>query len=220
MAIEHADFEGIERLSLVLDADIVSTFDSPDSVKLGTCKLIEQVMIGEDNVIKFSGVGSGAACTIVLRGASKHLLDEAERSLHDALCVLKRTVEVTKTVLGAGCSEMIMSKAVMELAKKTSGKKSFAMESFAKALKQIPSIISENAGLDSAEIISVLESEHYKGNNTMGIDINNGNVGDVAKLKITEALIVKRQVLISATEAAEMILRIDEIIKAAPRKRN
>jgi len=94
------------------------------------------------------------------------------------------------------------------------------MESFAKALKQIPSIISENAGLDSAEIISVLESEHYKGNNTMGIDINNGNVGDVAKLKITEALIVKRQVLISATEAAEMILRIDEIIKAAPRKRN
>jgi len=123
MAIEHADFEGIERLSLVLDADIVSTFDSPDSVKLGTCKLIEQVMIGEDNVIKFSGVGSGAACTIVLRGASKHLLDEAERSLHDALCVLKRTVEVTKTVLGAGCSEMIMSKAVMELAKKNIRKK-------------------------------------------------------------------------------------------------
>jgi T-complex protein 1 subunit beta len=123
---------------------------------------------------------------------------------------------------------MIMSKAVMELAKKTSGKKSFAMESFAKALKQIPSIISENAGLDSAEIISALESEHYKGNKTMGIDINKGNVGDVEKLKITEALIVKRQVLISATEAAEMILRkflnkikgIDEIIKAAPRKRN
>jgi T-complex protein 1 subunit beta len=102
MAIEHADFEGIERLSLVLDADIVSTFDSPDSVKLGTCKSIEQIMIGEDTVIKFSGVGNGAACTIVLRGAGSHILDEAERSLHDALCVLKRTVEETKTVLGAG----------------------------------------------------------------------------------------------------------------------
>jgi len=94
------------------------------------------------------------------------------------------------------------------------------MESFAKALKQIPSIISDNAGLDSAEIVSELEAQHYLGNNTMGIDIVNGTVADVEKLKITEAFIVKRQVLISATEAAEMILRIDEIIKAAPRKRN
>jgi len=121
MAIEHADFEGIERLALVLDADIVSTFDDPEKVKLGRCEKIEEIMIGEDMVIKFSGVASGAACTIVLRGASTHLLDEAERSLHDALCVLKRTVEESRTVLGAGCSEMIMSKAVMDLAKKNFG---------------------------------------------------------------------------------------------------
>lgn len=109
MAIEHADFEGVERLSLVLGADIVSTFDTPDKVKLGTCKLIEEIMIGEDKVIHFSGCEKGEACTIVLRGASKTLLDEAERSLHDALCVLTQTVKESRIVLGGGSSEMLMA---------------------------------------------------------------------------------------------------------------
>jgi T-complex protein 1 subunit beta len=90
--IEHADFEGIERLALVLDGDIVSTFDDPENVRLGRCDLIEEIMIGESKVLRFSGVPKGEACTIVLRGASQHLLDEAERSLHDALCVLSQTV--------------------------------------------------------------------------------------------------------------------------------
>ena len=92
MAIEHADFEGVERLALVLGAEIVSTFDSPDAVKLGKCDLIEEVMIGEDKLLKFSGVALGEACTIVLRGATQTILEEADRSLHDALCVLQQTV--------------------------------------------------------------------------------------------------------------------------------
>merc|ERR1719166_168551 len=87
-SMEHADFEGVERLSLVLGADICSTFDNPDKVKLGTCKEVKEIMIGEDTVIHFSGVALGKACTIVLRGASQHLLDEVERAIHDALCVL------------------------------------------------------------------------------------------------------------------------------------
>ena len=93
MAIEHADFVGIERLALVLGGDIVSTFDNPEKVKLGSCELIEEIMIGEDKVIRFSGVPKGEACTIVLRGATEHVLDEAERSVHDALCVLSQTVK-------------------------------------------------------------------------------------------------------------------------------
>jgi hypothetical protein len=93
-AVEHADFVGIERLALVLGGEIVSTFDNPGDVKLGECKLVEEIMIGEDRLVHFSGVACGEACTIVLRGASSHLLDEAERSLHDALCVLQATVQV------------------------------------------------------------------------------------------------------------------------------
>ncbi|PXF48095.1 T-complex protein 1 subunit beta [Gracilariopsis chorda] len=100
VAIEHADFDGIERLALVTGGEIVSTFDDPTGVKLGTADLVEQAMIGEDTVIRFVGCAANEACTIVLRGANNQLLDEAERSLHDALCVLSQTVGETRTVLG------------------------------------------------------------------------------------------------------------------------
>ena len=80
----------------------MSTFDSPDSVRLGSCELIEEVMIGEDRLIRFSGVALGAACTIVLRGATQQILDEADRSLHDALCVLVQTVKDPRVILGGG----------------------------------------------------------------------------------------------------------------------
>ena len=112
MSIEHADFDGIERLGAVLGGEICSTFDHPELVTLGSCKLIEEILIGEQKFIKFSGVKSGAACTIVLRGASPHLLDEAERSLHDALCVLTETVKEPRVTLGGGCAEMLMAQEV------------------------------------------------------------------------------------------------------------
>jgi len=219
MAIEHADFEGIERLALVTGAEIVSTFDNPNEVKLGTCKLIEEIMIGEDKVVRFSGVPVGEACTIILRGATHSMLDESERSLHDVLCVLSQTIKETRTVLGAGCSEMLMARAVEELSKTVSGKKAIAIEAFARALRMIPTIIADNGGYDSAELISQLKVEHYKGNSTMGLDMVNGTIGDVEKMKILESFQVKVKVLESAAEAAEMILRVDNIIKAPSRKR-
>ena len=136
-AIEHADFDGIERLALVTGGEIASTFDHPELVKLGHCDVIEEIIIGEDKLIKFSGVAAGEACTIVIRGATNQLLDEAERSLHDALSVLTQTVKESRTVLGGGCSEVLMSKAVDEAAAKTAGKKAVAIESFAKALRKV-----------------------------------------------------------------------------------
>ncbi|KAK3164890.1 hypothetical protein QOZ80_1AG0026130 [Eleusine coracana subsp. coracana] len=149
LAIEHADFDGIERLALVTGGEIASTFDNPESVKLGHCKVIEEIMIGEDKLIHFSGVEMGQACTIVLRGASEHVLDEAE----------------------------------------------------------------------SAELISQLRAEHHKENSTAGIDVITGSVGDMQKLGISESFKVKQAILLSATEATEMILRVDEIITCAPRRR-
>uniref|UniRef100_A0A672NGY8 T-complex protein 1 subunit beta n=1 Tax=Sinocyclocheilus grahami TaxID=75366 RepID=A0A672NGY8_SINGR len=219
MAIEHADFMGVERLALVTGGEITSTFDHPELVKLGHCKLIEEVMIGEDMLIHFSGVDMGEACTIVLRGATQQILDEAERSLHDALCVLAQTVKETRTVFGGGCSEMLMAKAVSDLANRTPGKEAVAMESFAKALMMLPTIIADNAGYDSAELVSQLRAAHQDNKSTFGLDMTQGAVGDMAALGITESFQVKRQVLLSAAEAAEMILRVDNIIKAAPRKR-
>ncbi|RLN21993.1 T-complex protein 1 subunit beta [Panicum miliaceum] len=219
LAIEHADFEGIERLALVTGGEIASTFDNPESVKLGHCKVIEEIMIGEDRLIHFSGVEMGQACTIVLRGASEHVLDEAERSLHDALCVLSQTVNDTRVLFGGGWPEMVMAKEVDELARKTPGKKSHAIDAFSRALQAIPTTIADNAGLDSAELISQLRAEHHKESCTAGIDVITGSVGDMQKLGIQESFKVKQAILLSATEAAEMILRVDEIITCAPRRR-
>lgn len=219
MSIEHADFDGIERLAAVTGGEICSTFDHPELVTLGECKLIEEVMIGEDKVVRFSGVKSGEACSIVLRGASTHVLDEAERSLHDALCVLTATVKHPHTTYGGGCAETLMAKAVDELVPKTAGKKALAIEAFARALRAMPGVIADNAGYDSAELVTQLRAAHHDGKTTAGLDMNKGAIGDMAELGIREPLKLKLHVLLSAAEAAEMILRVDDIIKCAPRQR-
>ena len=220
MVIEHADFDGTERLSAVLGADILSTFDSPESATLGECDLIEEMMIGEDKVIVFKGCKSNAACSIVLRGSGTHILDEAERSLHDVLCVLTQTIANHKTVYGGGNSEIRMALAVEELAKKTEGKEALAIEAFARALRQLPTIICDNGGYDSAELIQKLGSAIYTGKTKSGLDMNLGEIGDMEVNKITECLKVKESALTGAAEAAEMILRVDEIIRCAPSPRD
>merc|ERR1719499_2752177 len=169
--IEHADFEGVERLALVLDSEIVSTFDHPELVNFGTCELVEEFMIGEGKVIKFSGVPKGEACTIVLRGSSAHIIAEAERSVHDALCVLSTAVKTKKVVLGGGASETYMSLKVEELAKTVPGKQALAIEAFAKALRCIPTILADNGGYDSSELVAQLRSAHNRGNTYMGLNM-------------------------------------------------
>ena len=219
IVIEHADFEGVERLSAVLGAEILSTFDNPNPSKLGSCGTIEEIIIGEDKVISFKNCQEGRASTIVLRGASTHLLDEAERSLHDALCVLIQTIKNKKVIYGGGHSEIAMSNATDILSKTVPGKKSLAIEAFGRALRKLPSIISDNGGFDSSELVSQLRAEITNGSKTAGIDMNKGIIGDMSELGIKECLRVKEQALLSASEAAEMILRVDEIVTCAPRKR-
>jgi len=220
MVIEHADFDGIERLAAVTGGDILSTFENPEKAKLGFCELVEEMMIGEDKVIRFSGCQNSNACSIVLRGASTHLLDEAERSLHDALCVIVETVKSHNVVYGGGHSEMRMALDVQQLALTEKGKESLAIDSFARALMQIPTIILDNAGLDSAEIVSNLRNSLHSGTPNAGIDINGGCVGDMKELGIYECLKVKEQALISACEATEMILRVDYTVTCPPRQRD
>jgi len=219
MSIEHSDFEGSERLAAVLGADIVSTFDNPEAVKLGSCKKISEMMLGEDKVIKFSGCAQGEACTIVLRGASVHILDEAERSLHDALAVLYQTVQETRVVYGGGSTEMAMSKAIMDKMGEVEGKEQIAMEAYAKALQQIPTILADNSGYDSADLLGQLRAAHARGQSSSGLEFSTGKVADMAELGIMESFRSKISQLCSASEAAEMIVRVDDIVKNAPRQR-
>ena len=128
-------------------------------------------MIGEDTLLRFTGVPLGEACTIVIRGATQQILDEAERSLHDALCVLTSTVRDKRIVYGGGCSEMVMSCAVMKAAAATPGKESVAMEAFARAIQQLPTVIADNGGYDSAQLISELRAAHNAGGYTKGLGV-------------------------------------------------
>jgi len=218
MSIEHADFEGTERLALVLDGDIVSTFDSPDQVKLGACELIEEVMIGEDKLVRLSGCPNSQASSIVIRGANEHVVDEAQRSLHDALCVLSQTVKTTAVLPGGGATEMLMAQAVEEASKSVSGKQVLAMEAYAKALRTMPLHIADNAGYDSAALVAGLRAKHYEGEHTWGLEMNAGGLADMTELGICESYKLKSQVVLSASEAAEMILRVDDIVQCAPRR--
>ena len=217
MSIEHADFDGIERLALVTGGEITSTFDHPEQVKLGHCDVIEEVMIGEDTLIKFSGVAAGQACTIVLRGATDQLLDEAERSLHDALAVLSQTVIEPRTTLGGGCAEMVMAKAVEGAATRVEGKKQTAVAAFAIALRQLPTILADNAGLDSGDLVARLRKAIYDGMTTYGLDLMTpgGGITDMRELGVIESYKLKKAVVNSASEAAEVSLKSCVCVKSA-----
>ena len=205
-SIEHADFDGVERLALVTGAEIASTFDHPETVRLGRCELIDEVIIGEDTLLRFGGVAAGRACTVVLRGATEQLLDEAERSLHDALAVLSQTVREPRTLLGGGCAEMLMARAVDHAAANAAGKKALAVEAFARALRQLPTILADNAGFDSADLVARLRKAIYAGLETSGLDMlaPAGGIADMRQRGVVESYKLKRAVVNSASEAAEV----------------
>jgi len=219
MAIEHSDFDGTERLAAVLGSDIISTFDNPEETKLGFCKKIEEIMIGEDKVIKFSGCSQGEACSIVLRGASSHILEEAERSLHDALAVLYQTVQDSRVVYGGGAMECAMAQAIQDKMASVEGKESIAMEAFAKALQSIPAVMADNGGYDSSELLGALRAAHARGQSSHGLNFTNATVSDMAELGIMESFRSKMSQLCAAAEAAEMIIRVDDIVRNAARQR-
>lgn len=148
------------------------------------------------------------------------MVDEAERSLHDALSVLSQTSSSdTRVVLGGGASEMHMAVAVDNAAQKISGKKAIAVEAFSRALRMIPTILADNAGYDSSELVSRLRAAHFEGKTESGLDMDRGDIGSMKTLGVTESYKLKRKVVLSASEAAEMIIRVDDILRAAPRRR-
>lgn len=155
----------------------------------------------------------------MLRGASTHVLEEAERSLHDALCILLATLDDPRIICGGGCTEILMAQAVDRAASETPGKQALAMAAFAKALRSLPSIVADNGGYDSAELITQLRAAHAEGKTTYGLDMYNGQIADMTELGVLESYKSKFSCLMSASEAAEMILRVDDIIKSAPRQR-
>lgn len=212
-AVKNMSSGDMEKLAKATGGKIVASVKDLNSASLGEAKVIEEMKIGDDKLTYVRDAKNPMAVTVVLRGGTEHVVDEAERSLHDALCVVRDAIEDGKMVAGGGAPEAETAKQLREYAVKVGGREQLAIEAFADALESIPLALAENAGLDPIDIMVELRAKHEDpANRWYGVDVFSGKVRDTRTLNVLEPLRVKLQVVKSATEAASMILRIEDVI--------
>mmetsp|Transcript_7379 Transcript_7379/g.9323 ORF Transcript_7379/g.9323 Transcript_7379/m.9323 type:complete len:541 (-) Transcript_7379:45-1667(-) len=205
--------EDMDRVIKAVGGRIQSTCSNIDEKDLGTCEDFEEVQIGSDRYNVFKGCPQTKTCTLILRGGAEQVIAEVERSLHDAIMIVKRAVTHNSVVAGGGAIEMEVSKHLRDYAKTVAGKQQLIIAAFAKALEVIPRQLCENAGLDGIELLNKLRSAHAKGENSYGIDFQKESVGNNMKNFIWEPSLVKINSIQSATEAAILLLSVDETIQ-------
>jgi len=218
IAVRRNKKSDMEKLAKATGGKIVTNLDSMTSADLGYAALVEERKIGDDKMTFIEGCKHPKAVTILIRGGTQRIVDEAERSVHDALCVVKDVVEEPKIVAGGGAPELEVSRMLKKYAETLPGREQLAAKAFAEALEAVPITLAENAGLDPIDIISDLRSRHERGETWAGIEVNNGKTQDMAKAGVYEPLAVKKQIVKSATEASTMILKIDDVIAAGKMK--
>ena len=218
LAVRRNKKSDMEKLAKATGGKIVTNLDGMTSADLGYAALVEERKIGDDKMTFIEGCKHPKAVTILIRGGTQRIVDEAERSVHDALCVVRDVVEEPKIVAGGGAPELEVSRMLKKYAETLPGREQLAVKAFAEALEAVPITLTENAGLDPIDIISDLRARHEKGETWAGIEVNNGKVQDMAKAGVYEPLAVKKQIVKSATEASTMILKIDDVIASGKMK--
>lgn len=212
-AVKNVSSGDLEKIAKATGAKVVASVKDLTKDMLGDAKLIEEVKVGDDKLVYIRDAKNPKAVTIVIRGGTEHVVDEADRSLHDALSVVRNAIEDGKIVAGGGAPEAELAKRLREYAVKVGGREQLAIEAFADALEAVPITLAENAGFDPIDILVELRSKHERpGNPWYGVDVYSGEIKDMKKLNVLEPLRVKQQVVKSASEAASMILRIDDVI--------
>lgn len=218
LAVRRVKKSDMEKLAKSTGGRIVTSVDDLTEKELGYAEVVEERKVGEDKMVFVEGCKEPKAISILIRGGTELIVDEAERALHDALCVVRNAIEDNRIVPGGGACEIEIAQRLKEFAETLSGREQLAVQKFAEAIEIIPTTLAENAGHDPIDILVKLRSAHEKGEKWVGIDVFTGNVVDMMKEKVIEPLSVKRQAIKSASEAATMILKIDDIIAAAPMK--
>jgi thermosome len=218
IAIRRAKKSDMEKLARATGGKIVSSINSLSAADLGYAALVEERKTGDDKMTYVEGCKNPKSVTLLIRGGTQRMTAEAERSIHDALSVVKDLLEEPKIVAGGSSPEMEMSSILKKYAQTLPGREQLAVQIFAEALEAIAVTLAENAGLDPVDIISQLRAEHEKGKTWAGINVFEGKVEDMIKLNVYEPLAVKKQIIKSANEAASMILKIDDVIATAKMK--
>ncbi|MGA2523054.1 MAG: thermosome subunit beta [Candidatus Bathyarchaeia archaeon] len=218
IAIRRAKKSDMEKLARATGGKIVSSIDALAATDLGYAALVEERKIADDKMTFIEGCKNPKAVTILIRGATQRMTAEAERSIHDALCVIRDLIQEPKIVAGGGAPEMEMASVLRKYAESVTGREQLAIRIFAEALESIPVTLAENAGLDPINILVELRTRHEKGETWAGIEVLEGKIKDMSKVNIFEPLSVKKQIIKSANEAASMILKIDDVIASGKMK--
>jgi thermosome len=203
------------KLSRATGGKIITSLDEITPEILGHAGLVEERMVGNGEMIFITECKNPETYSILLRGGTEHVVTSLSRAMHDALRVVGVTIEDGKLVAGGGSPEMELSLRLREYASTLSGREQLAVNRFASAMEIIPKTLAENAGLDAIDMLALLRTQHEKGNKYAGLDVYEGNSVNMLENGVIEPLRVKNQAIASATEAASLILRIDDVIAAA-----
>ena len=213
LTVKNVSSGDMEKLAKATGGSVIGTLKDLSKEALGQAKLVEEVKVGEDKLVFVRDCKNPKAVTIMIRGGSEHVVDEAERSLHDAICVVRNAVEDGKILAGGGAPEAELSKRLKDYAVKVGGREQLAVRAFAEAFEAIPVAIAQNAGIDPIDIMVELRAKHNNLQNLWyGVNVPTGKTADMWKLKVVEPLRVKKQVIKSAVEAVTMLLRVDDVI--------
>jgi thermosome len=218
LAVRRVKKSDMEKLAKATGGKIVTNLDDLSTTDLGYAEIVEERKIGEDKMTFIEGCKHPKSVTILVRGGTERIVDEAERSLHDALCVVRDIVEEPKILAGGGAPETEIARVLREYAETLPGREQLAVQKYAEALEIVPETLAENAGLDPIDILSELRALHEKGETWAGVEVHDGKVKNMLEASVLEPLSVKKQIIKSATEAATMILKIDDIIAAGKMK--
>jgi len=215
LAVRRVKESDMTKLAKATGARIVTNLDDLFEKDLGSANLVEERKIEEDRWVFVEGCKNPKSVTLLLRGGSQRVVDEVDRSVHDALMVVKDVMENPSIVAGGGAPETFAATRLRNWAKSLEGREQLAVEKFADALESIPLTLSENAGMDPIDTLTNLRAKQLKGEKWTGVDVMKGKVGNMKSSEIIEPLAVKNQIVSAATEAACMILRIDDVIAIA-----
>ncbi len=204
----------MEKLAKATGANIVSTVEELSSADLGNAGLIEEMKLAGEEMIFVRDCKDPKAVSILVRGGTEHVVDEVKRAMDDAVLGVISALELGKAVVGGGAVEIELARRLREYAETVGGREQLAITAFAETIEIIPRTLAESTGKDPIDILVELRTVHENGNKNAGVDVINGRVADMKQLNVIEPLKIKTQAIKSATEAAEMILRIDDIITA------
>lgn len=218
LVVKDIEREDIEFVCKTIGCKPIASLDHFQPEMLGTAELVEEIQAGDSKLVKVSGIqNAGKTVTVLVRGSNKLVLEEAERSIHDALCVIRCLVKKRALIAGGGAPEIELSLRLMELSETLTGMEQYCFRAFAEALEVVPFTLAENAGLNPIATVTELRNRHARGEKMSGINVRKGAITNILEENVVQPLLVSTSAIHLAAETVRSILKIDDIVACAGR---